>query len=325
MKLSGIKNTLKRLFASMTGCKKELVLCCICAALTVALGLLCPVLVGRAIDTLADDEATGRLQELCLWLGGIYLFSAGASWLMNAYANIISYKTGENLRKKAFEKLQRLPLSRVDAFSKGDLLQRITRDTESVGEGLLQGLSRFLTGIATIIGTLILLITISPWIALTVAVLTPLSVIVAKRITLRSHILFQQAARVNGELSGYVTETLSAQNLIASFDGEKEEIRAFDDINARLKESGYRSQLYGALVNPLTRFVNHVVYISVGVVGALIALGNPAAGLTVGSISACLTYANQYTSPFNEISSVMTQLQTALAGLRRVMELEDME
>ena len=321
MKKSDLPALFRTLYGYTKPCRKELLVCFLCAVLSVALSLMGPLLTGKAIDTLADAGSGGTLSEYCLWLALLYTAECGAVWLMNADANIISYKTGEALRVACFDKLQRLTLNETDTLSHGDLLQCVTRDTENVGDGLLQGLSRFFTGIATVIGTLVLLITVSPWIAVTVALLTPLSVIVAKRITLRSHVLFAQAARVNGELSGYVTETLSSQSLISSFDGEKEEVKEFDEINAELKKTGYRSQLYGALVNPLTRFVNHTVYIAVGIVGALTAIYSPAAGLTVGSISACLTYANRYTSPFNEISSVMTQLQTAVASMRRVSDL----
>lgn len=321
-----MKNTVKRLLSCMRASKVRLILSCVIALLYVGCTLLAPVLVGNAIDQIIEKAVLfDQLFVLCMYLGILYVVSCCLQYALSALTNTISYTTVETLRADAFTAIQKMPIRSIDHSSHGDLVTRITTDAEAVGDGLMQFLSRFLTGICTIVGTLVLLCVINPWIALVVFVLTPLSVIVAKRITLMSHKLFKEQSQVQGQLGGYVNENLANQQLINDFCGEEREIRRFDEINQHLKTCGYRAQLYGALVNPTTRFVNHLVYIAVGVVGGLICLATGGAALTVGNISACLTYANQYTSPFNEISGVMTQIQTALSALRRLFTVLDSE
>lgn len=293
------------------------------AVVSVALSLLSPLLVGDAIDVIVegrvDFAALLRIMGLLLLA---YLLAAAFQWLLSYCTNVVCYRTVQSLRNAAFDKIHRVPLKVIDRTPHGDIVARVTADAEAVGDGLLQGVSQLMTGAATIVGTMLFLFSINVWVALVVLVLTPLSILVAKQITGRSHHLFREQGDTQGELTAFVSERAGNQKLSLMFSQEKEAVSAFDEINMRLKKCGYRAQLYGALVNPVTRFVNHLVYVAVGVVGGLIALSG---GLSIGNISACLTYANQYTKPFNEISSVMTQLQTALAALNRILSFLDAE
>ncbi len=293
------------------------------AILTVALSLIAPRLIGRGVDALIEGQVDFDLiLSTCALLLAVYLTSALCQWVLSYCNNTVSYRTVKALREDAFRMVHAVPLKTIDGMPHGDIVARITADAEAVGDGLLQGLSQFITGAATIIGTLIFLLGINGWIALVVLLLTPLSILVARQITARSHHLFKAQSVAQGELSGFVSEMVGNQKLVAAFSHEDAAVQDFDQINQRLHKAGYRAQLYGALVNPVTRFVNNIVYVAVGVVGGLIALGG---GLSVGAISACLSYASSYTKPFNEISGVMTQLQTAYASLARIFALLDAE
>ena len=317
------KSVLKRLLPYLQSSRGALWLALLSAFASVALSLFAPLLVGQGIDVIVqgrvDFSALGRIIAL---LFIVYLSAAAFQWLLAYCTNVVCYRTVRALREDAFRKIHSLPLKAIDGLPHGDIVARVTADAEAVGDGLLQGVSQLMTGAATIIGTMLFLLSMSGWVALVVLVLTPLSILVAKYITGKSHHLFREQSDTQGELTAFVSERAGNQKLSLMFGQEKAAVSAFDEINGRLKKAGYQAQLYGALVNPVTRFVNHLVYVAVGVVGGLIALQG---GMTIGSISACLTYANQYTKPFNEISSVMTQLQTAMAALRRIFAFLDKE
>lgn len=320
------KPVLSRLFPYLRRARGHLAAALTAAFLSVALSLLTPLMVGRAIDGLTDGAAglMPRLIRMLLLLLAAYLLAAGFQWVLSVCTNAVCYRTVRDLRNDAFEKIHRVPLKTMDGTPHGDVVARITADAEAVGDGLLQGVSQLMTGAATILGTMILLFYMNALVALVVLVLTPLSVLVAKFITGKSHHLFRDQSDTQGELTAFVNERMSNQKLSILFGQGEQAQAAFDEINGRLKACGYRAQLYGALVNPVTRFVNHLVYVAVGAVGGVIALTRGLDVMSIGSISACLTYANQYTKPFNEISSVMTQLQTALAALRRIFAFLDM-
>lgn len=311
------KKLLTRLMPYLKSSRGPLLLAFLSAVISVALSLLSPLLVGDAIDVIVEGQVDfSALLGIMALLLIAYLLAAAFQWLLSYCTNVVSYQTVRALRNAAFEKIHRVPLKVIDQTPHGDLVARVTADAEAVGDGLLQGVSQLMTGAATIVGTMLFLLSINGWVALVVLVLTPLSILVAKQITGRSHHLFREQSDTQGELTAFVSERAGNQKLSLMFSQGEAAVSAFDEINGRLKKCGYRAQLYGALVNPVTRFVNHLVYVAVGVVGGLIALRG---GLSIGSISACLTYANQYTKPFNEISSVMTQLQTAMAALNRII------
>lgn len=317
------KGVVRRLTPYLKRSGLPLVLALLSALCSVGLSLLSPKLVGRGIDALVQGQVDfAALARIMLLLLAAYVLAAGFQWVLSYCTNVVCYRTVKDLRRAAFAKIHALPLKGIDRTPHGDIVARVTADAEAVGDGLLQGVSQLMTGVATIVGTMLFLFSISGWVALVVLVLTPLSILVAKFITGKSHHLFREQSDTQGELTAFVSERAGNQKLSILFSQQGRAVADFDEINERLRRCGYRAQLYGALVNPVTRFVNHLVYVAVGLVGGVIALSG---GMSVGSISACLTYANQYTKPFNEISSVMTQLQTALAALRRIFDFLDAE
>ncbi|MCI5771226.1 MAG: ABC transporter ATP-binding protein/permease [Clostridiales bacterium] len=313
---------LRRLMGYLAASRREMALAALSAVGSVALTLVAPRITGRGVDMLVEGGVDfAALGKTTLLLAAVYLAAAGLQWVLSFCATRLSYRTVAALRRDAFFKLHRLPIKAIDGTAHGDLTARVAGDAEAVGDGLIQGVAQLLTGGATIVGTLAFLLSLSPLLMLLVVLLTPLSVLVAKFITGRSHHLFKEQAKVQGEETGFISERMGAQRLVLAFSQQEETLARFDEMNERLRTCGYRAQLYSALINPLTRFVNHLVYIVTGAAGAYLALSGQ--GMTVGGISACLTYANSYTKPFNEISGVMTQLQSAAASLRRLFALMD--
>ncbi len=299
-----------------------LLLALICAVISVSLTLLIPVLVGRAIDNIiaegqVDFEAVIRIIALiAAALVGVSVFQ----WLMNWLINLISFREVRDLRRDVFRKLNSVPLSYIDSHPHGDLISRVINDIDAVGDGLTQIFLQLFSGIVTILGTLIFMLTINPMIALAVVVLTPLSLFVAAFIGKLTHRRFTEQQLLNGDISAYVNEHVGNQQLVKAFSFEDEACSEFDELNQRLFTVGFKAQFAGALANPGTRFVNAMVYAAVGVFGALTAISG---ALTVGQLSAFLTYANQYTKPFNEVTGVLTQLSTAFAASERVFEVLD--
>lgn len=314
---------LKRLLPYLGKRAGALVLSALSALISVGLTLLSPLLVGDGVDLLVEGNVDFRaLARILKLLALAYLLAALAQWALNYLTSAVSGLVVRDLRQQAYRRLTRAPLSVIDRAQQGDLTARVAIDTEAVGDGLTQGLSQLLTGLATIVGTMIFLFSIHWLVALAVLLLTPLSFFVARFVTSRSHHLFNEQSDIQGELSACAAESFRNHSLIAAFSYGQEATARFDAINESLRKTGFRAQVYSAFINPLTRFVNHIVYIAVGAVGGFMVLSG--AGMTVGALSACLTYANQYTKPFNEISGVMAQLQTALAALARVFKLLDM-
>lgn len=296
----------------------------ISAVVSISLTLLIPVLIGGALD-----EIVGRgmvdFADVARILGYIAIAVAGVSicqWTMNCFVNSLSYKTVRDLRRDIFRKLNSVPLSYTDSHAHGDLISRIINDVDAVGDGLTQLLLQLFSGVVTIVGTLLFMLSIDWLIALTVVVLTPLSLFAAGFIGKLTHKRFTEQQLLQGDISAHVEEHVGNQRLVQAFAYEQRSQEDFEKINNELKTVGFKAQFAGALANPCTRFVNAMVYAAVGIIGALSVIGG---SLSIGQLSCFLTYANQYTKPFNEVTGVLTQLQTALAAAGRVFELLDAE
>ena len=294
----------------------------ISAILSVSLTLYAPILIGRGIDQILQpgrvyfEQLAPILTELII----VALLAALFQWLMTLCTNLVTYKTVRDLRVAVFNRMEEVPLSAIDSRSHGDIISRIINDIDSISDGLLQGFSQLFTGIITILITLGYMLTLNFKVGLVVVVITPLSLFVASFIAKHSFQMFRQQSAVKGQLSGYIEEMVGSQKVVKAFCYEDRAQDEFDRINHQLYLTGVKSQFYSSLTNPCTRFVNGVVYAAVAIFGALSCI---AGGFSVGALSSFLTYANQYTKPFNEISGVVTELQTALASAKRVFAVID--
>lgn len=302
-----------------------LIISFLAAVISVGLTLYAPVLIGDGIDFIIDKGNVDfdSLLPIIIKLCAVVLLSGFFSWVMTICTNTVSYRTVNDLRTDVYKKINLLPISYIDSSSRGDLISRVTVDIEQISDGLLQGFSQFLTGIVTIAGTIIFMLTINAKIALIVILITPLSLFVAAFITKISHDKFRERSAVQGELSGCIEELVGNQKVVKAFTYESEAQAKFEEINGRLYVCGLKAQFYSALTNPSTRFVNGLVYAATGVFGAISVLNNGA--MSVGQIATFLSYANQYTKPFNEITGVITELQSAFASARRVFAVLDEE
>ena len=316
------KEVVKRLMHYVKPYGALLVGALVCAVIYVVMSLLSPVLIGQAVDGIigpgqVDFAGIGRI---ALYL--VFVLAAGGlfQWLMTLCTNKVCYRTVKDLRTEVFSRIIHVPLKFIDQNAHGNIINRIVNDVDSVSDGLLQGFTQLFTGVITILGTLGFMISINPWIALVVVALTPVSLVIATLIARGTHTTFLKQSRIQGELSGHVEEMLSGQKLVKLFGHEKASEEKLEEINQRLYVWGYKAQIYPAFTNPLTRFVNGLVYAAVGVAGALAAVRGV---LTIGQLSCFLSYANQYTKPFNEGTGIMAQLQTAMAAARRLMALID--
>jgi ATP-binding cassette subfamily B protein len=293
----------------------------------VALTLYLPVLVGRAIDCIVgvDRVDFDEIKRLLLWIAACAGLTAVMQWLVSIIHNRVTFQVVRDVRNRAFRHLQQLPLSYLDRHSVGELVSQIITDVDQLSDGLLLGFTQLFTGIVTILGTLGFMISIKPLIAGLVIVLTPLSFVVAKYIASHTHSYFVAQSRTRGEQTAYVDELLGGLKVVKAFGREARAVEDFDAINDRLETTSLKAVFFSSLTNPCTRFVNSVVYAAVVLAGALLCVSTAgtAAVFTVGSLSALLAYANQYTKPFNEISGVMTEFQNALACAGRVFQLMD--
>ncbi len=317
-------NVLIRMLSYTKKCTAYLIISIISAIISVAASLYAPVLVGRGIDFIIDrgnvdfEKIFPIVIQICI----VVIAAAFFTWLMTVCTNIISYRTVNLMRHDVYTKINTLPLKYADSTSRGDIISRVTVDIEQISDGMLQGFSQFFTGIATILGTIIFMLSINVKIALIVILITPLSLFVATFITKISHDKFRERSEVQGQLSGCIEELIGNQHIVKAFAYETRAQERFEEINARLYKCGLKAQFYSALTNPSTRFVNGLVYAATGVFGAIAVIsGN--VGMSVGQISAFLSYANQYTKPFNEITGVITELQASFASARRVFRLLD--
>ena len=322
MSVSFNKDVVKRLLTYTRPYRGYLIGAMACALISVILSLLVPVFVGWAVDCLLGPGQVdyAALVRIILYTGLAAAGSAVFQWLMAYCNNVITYRTVKDLRIQLFDKLSAVPLKYIDQKSHGDLISRVVNDIDQVSDGLLQGFTQLFTGVVTILGTLIFMLAVNVWVALLVVVLTPLSLFVASFIAKNSYKHFRGQTTIQGELSGLAEEMISNQKLVKSFRYEKRAEERFEEINQRLYTQGQKAQFFSSLSNPCTRFVNAVVYAAVGIAGAAFAINGR---MTVGTISMFLSYANQYTKPFNEVTGIITQLQTAFASAQRVFAVLD--
>lgn len=316
------KETLARVLRFAKPYRWYLLAALVSAVLSVSLTLYAPVLIGRGIDQIIAPGKVyfDNLLPILIELGIVAVLAALFQWLLTLCTNIVTYKTVRDLRSAAFEHMEELPLSNIDSRPHGDIISRIINDIDSVSDGLLQGFSQLFTGIITIAITLVYMLAINFKVGLVVVIITPLSLFVASFIAKHSFDMFRRQSAIKGQLSGCIEELVGNEKVVKAFSYEERAQQQFDRINHQLYDVGVKAQFYSSLTNPCTRFVNGVVYAAVAIVGALSCI---AGGFSVGALSSFLTYANQYTKPFNEISGVITELQTAIASAKRVFDVID--
>lgn len=316
------RSTIHRVLALIRPYAGSVALTLTLAVITVFTTLLAPVISGKAVDLILGPGQVdfAGLGKLALAMGATIACTALAQWLMNVVNNRITFQVVRDMRVKAFEQLEILPLKYMDAHRPGDAISRITTDVEQFSDGLLMGFTQLFTGVLTILGTLGVMISIDWRIALVVVALTPLSIFVARFIATHTYSMFKVQSETRAELTSLVEELVGNEHLVRAFGYESRAEARFDRINLDLQKCGVRAVFFSSLTNPCTRFVNALVYAAVGVLGAFAAI---AGSLTVGELSVFLNYANQYTKPFNDISDVMTELQNALACAQRVFDLID--
>ena len=321
------RSVLRRITGYMKPYFAYLVGALICAIIYISLSLYAPILIGHAVDQIVAPGQVNyeRMRQILLLLAATVLVSALFQWVMTYCTNQATYRTMRDLRVQAYEKVNRLPLRYIDSHAHGDLVSRVVNDVDQVSDGLLQGITQLFTGVVTIVGTLLFMLTISPVITLVVVCITPLSLFVAAFIARISRKRFFDQQACQGELSGLIEEMISGIKTVRAFHYENRVESTFDEINSRLYEAGEKAQFNSSLSNPSTRFVNSIVYTSVAVIGAICAITGVPARLSVGQITSFLAYANQYTKPFNEVTAVLTQIQTAFASARRLFEVLDEE
>ncbi len=316
--------TLKKVLKYIEHYKVFLVLSLIFAVLTVVSTLYIPVVTGQVIDhILAPGQVDFRVIIQLLWkIGLIVALTALAQWLMNVCNNKITYEVIQDIRREAFAKIEILPLKFIDGHSHGELVSRVIADVDQFADGLLMGFSQLFTGVITILGTLLFMLSINVKITLVVVVITPVSLFVASFIAKRTFSMFMLQSTTRGEQTSLINEMIENQKVVQAFSKEEDVLEAFDEINGRLEKASLQATFFSSLTNPSTRFVNSLVYTGVGLAGAISAMRG---ALTVGQLSCFLSYANQYTKPFNEISGVVTELQNALACAGRIFQLIEEE
>ena len=313
-------STLKKVLRRLKPHTFAIVLSLISAAVSVVMSLYIPVLIGRAIDCIVEaGKVDFSLMKGYLMGVAICALAAGiVQWGMREINNRITFQVTRDIRNEAFRHIQVLPLSYLDQHPQGDLVSRVIADVDTFADGLLMGFTQFFSGVMTILGTLIIMLSIHPIIAVVVILVTPLSLVVAGFIAKRTYSMFTLQSSTRGELTGLVDETIGQIKVVRAFGHEAASLEKFDEVNGRLDKASLQAVFFSSLTNPCTRFVNSVVYALVALTGALFCLSG---GISVGSLTILLNYANQYTKPFNEISGVVTELQNALACAGRVLEL----
>ena len=323
------KGTLRKVLKYVQRHGFFMVLSILFAAITVALTLYTPILIGDAIDLIVGKGQVdfAGIAAILIKTGIIIGITALIQWLMNTINNRITYHVVRDIRNEAFRKIEILPLSYIDAHPYGDIVNRVIADADQFADGLLMGFTQLFTGIVTILGTLFFLFSISWQIAIVVVIVTPLSLFIARFIANRTYRMFRVQSETRGQQTAFIDEMIGNQKVVQAFSHEGEALEEFDRINDRLADCSLRATFYSSLTNPCTRFVNSVVYAGVALAGALICIATAGAvnPFTIGQLSACLSYANQYTKPFNEISGVVTELQNALACASRLFELIEEE
>lgn len=295
------------------------------AAISVTLQLYTPILIGQGIDCIVDAGKVdfAALAPIIVKLAIVVVLAAAFQWIQGYCVNRLSYETVRDMRMEASDKLSRMPLSFIDSHAHGDLISRVVNDVDQVGDGLLQGFTQLFTGVVTIVGTLVFMLSISVPMAIVVVLVTPLSIFAAGLIAKLSNKSFAAQQSIQGQLGGHIEEYVGEQKLVDAFAYGSHAKQRFDELNARLYTAGEHAQFMSSLSNPGTRFINNIIYAVVAVIGCAGVITGVPARLTVGQVQTFLSYANQYTKPFNEVTSVITQIQTAYASARRVFSLLD--
>uniref|UniRef100_UPI0006D0BD6C ABC transporter transmembrane domain-containing protein n=1 Tax=Clostridium sp. NkU-1 TaxID=1095009 RepID=UPI0006D0BD6C len=324
MDIKRYRFTVKRILGCIGRYKWGVAASLACAFVTVLLTLYIPILTGRAIDCIVGP---GAVDFAGMWLilkqiGVIIAITAAAQWLMSHINNLITYRVVKDIRTQAFNKLEILPLKYIDSHSHGDIINRIIADIDQFSDGLLMGFTQLFTGVLTILGTLFFIFSMNPAITVVVVLVTPVSLFAASFIARKTFRMFKMQSQTRGELTSLVEEMLGNQKVVQAFAHEADAQEKFEDINEELGVWSLKATFFSSITNPATRFVNSLVYASVGIAGAFAAVKGL---LSIGQLSSFLSYANQYTKPFNEISGVVTELQNALASATRVFELIDEE
>lgn len=318
------KATLKKVLSYIDKYKYFLALSMLFAIISVALTLYAPILIGNAIDCIVSPGNVdfSLMSKILIKLVIVIAITALAQWLMNICNNKIVYNVSRDMRQKAFDKIENLPCSYLDSHSKGDIVSRVINDVDQLSDGLLLGFTQFFSGVITIIGTICFMLSINPWITLVVVVVTPLSFFIAKFIATRTYKMFSLQSQARGEQTAFIDEMVSNQKVADAYNMSEKNLTRFDEINNRLAEYSLKATFFSSITNPTTRFVNAIVYAAVALFGAFLVING---SITVGILSSFLAYANQYTKPFNEITSVVTELQNALACAARVLNLIEEE
>ena len=314
------KNTMRRLLRYLKKYWLLLILSLLFAALTVAMTLYLPILIGQTVDLIVAPGQVefSAIARLLLKMGILIGATALSQWIMNACNNRITYRTVRDIRSDAFARLEILPLRYIDAHSYGEIVSRMIADVDQFADGLLMGFTQFFTGVLTIVGTLLFMLWMNPLITLVVVVITPVSLFVASFIARKTYAMFKEQSAARGEQTGIIDEMVGNQKVVQAFGYQDRAQGRFDEVNERLRKCSLRAIFFSSITNPSTRFVNSLVYAGVCVAGALSAVQG---GISVGQLTSFLSYANQYTKPFNEISGVVTELQNALACADRIFEL----
>ena len=317
---AGQTQTLKKVLHYMKPYSFFLLLSVILAAITVASTLYLPLLIGKAVDCIVGkgnvnfDGLIAVLIKMAVMIG----ITALAQWSMNVCNNKLTYQIVRDIRNEAFEKIEILPLKYIDGHAQGEIVSRVIADVDQFADGLLMGFTQLFTGVITILGTIGFMLSVNVGITIVVLVVTPVSLFVASFIAKRTFSMFKAQSETRGEQTALIDEMIGNQKIVQAFGQEKDAIEKFDEINGRLQTCSLKAIFFSSITNPSTRFVNSLVYTGVGIFGALAAINGR---LTVGQLSSFLSYANQYTKPFNEISGVVTELQNAIACAGRVFEL----
>lgn len=317
------KQILNRVFSYVGRYKIHLAFSLLLVAVSVAGTLYVPVLLGNVIDFIADkgkvdfDGMVPILVEVCV----IVCVVALSQWIMNVLNNKITFGVVKDMRDKAFSKIEKLPVSYIDSHPSGEIVSRVIADVDQFADGLLMGFTQFFTGIITIIGTLIFMLSINFWITVVVVIVTPLSFVIASFVAKKTHKMFTLQSETRGEQTAFIDEMIGNAKTVDAYSHYDENLKTFDEINARLKEYSLKAVFFSSITNPATRFVNSIVYAAVALFGAFLAVKTQQQAITVGVLAAFLSYASQYTKPFNEISGVVTELQNAFACAGRLFEL----
>lgn len=316
------RETIKRILSLIKPYGVFVALSLIFAVGVVVLTLYAPILVGKAVDMIIGPQNVNfaGIGRILLTIGVIVLLTAVFQWIMNRCNNYITYSVVRRIRTEAFEHIQGLPLKYIDDNQTGAVLNRVITDVDQFSDGLLMGFTQFFTGFTTIIGTLLFMLSIDIKITLVVVLVTPLSFFVAGFIAKKTYTLFRRQSEIRGEMTGLIDEMVGNQKIVQAFNYQDDAVKRFEEINGNLRKCSHKAIFFSSITNPATRFVNSVVYAGVGITGAFAVING---GITVGQLSCFLSYANQYTKPFNEISGVITELQNALACAAKVFELLD--